>query len=302
MSVDLEAVVALNDDIDPATADRGDTVDPSLTADDTAAVVEDPKPEETPAVEDEPKPKAKDEDVRIPKTRFDEAVRKERDRTAAAEARARDLEAQLATQRIAEDEGAARTRLREMIKTRNNLLADGELDKASEMDENILDFQTLVAERQAEIKAGYAKEAAKAEIRYDAVVAKLEIDFPQINPDSDLYDETAVNEIKDIMDGFVATKKYAPAQALQKATALVLGAAKKANETAKDVGVRRKEEAVARNLAAAKKQPASTNGVGVDSDKLGGALTADQVMKMTQDEFAKLPESVLSKMRGDALA
>ena len=39
--------------------------------------------------------------------------------------------------------------------------------------------------------------------------------------------------------------------------------------------------------------------VGMDSDKAGGALTAKDVMKLSQEDFSKLPDDVLARMRGD---
>jgi hypothetical protein len=64
-------------------------------------------------------------------------------------------------------------------------------------------------------------------------------------------------------------------------------------------GLRRKEEAVKKALEAKNKQPASTNAMGVDHDKTGGPLDSSAVMKMSYDEFVKLPESKLSELRGD---
>jgi hypothetical protein len=65
--------------------------------------------------------------------------------------------------------------------------------------------------------------------------------------------------------------------------------------------MRRKAEATERNLAAAKQQPASTKDVGLDHDKKGGGLDAKTVIKLPYDEFSKLGEDVLAKLRGDAL-
>ena len=41
--------------------------------------------------------------------------------------------------------------------------------------------------------------------------------------------------------------------------------------------------------------------IGLDSDKMG-TLDAKQVMKMSQEEFAKLDEKALAKLRGDEVA
>ena len=42
--------------------------------------------------------------------------------------------------------------------------------------------------------------------------------------------------------------------------------------------------------------------MGQDSDKLGGgAVTAKDAMKMSDEDFAKLDEKTLARMRGDEL-
>ena len=67
----------------------------------------------------------------------------------------------------------------------------------------------------------------------------------------------------------------------------------------KDVAAERKKEAVKKTLDAVGKTPPSTTKVGMDSDKAGGALTAKDVMKLSQEDFSKLPDDVLARMRGD---
>jgi hypothetical protein len=61
--------------------------------------------------------------------------------------------------------------------------------------------------------------------------------------------------------------------------------------------------AAARKKAAdtAGKQPPSTAKIGQDSDKSGGGINARDVMKMSQDDFSKLDEATLAKLRGDEL-
>ena len=69
----------------------------------------------------------------------------------------------------------------------------------------------------------------------------------------------------------------------------------------KDVAAERKKDAVKKTLDAVGKTPPSTTKVGMDSDKAGGSLTAKDVMKLSQDDFKKLPDDVLARMRGDEL-
>jgi len=63
----------------------------------------------------------------------------------------------------------------------------------------------------------------------------------------------------------------------------------------------REKEATAKKLAAANQQPPDLSDTGVASDKLGGGLDASSVMQMTQEEFAKLPERELARLRGDTM-
>jgi hypothetical protein len=70
-------------------------------------------------------------------------------------------------------------------------------------------------------------------------------------------------------------------------------------DLAKATAEERRKAAVAKNLEVAGKQPPSTKDVGLDSDKMGGGLNARDVIKMPQEQFNKLDEAQLAKMRGD---
>lgn len=239
----------------------------------------------------------------IPKDRFDEAVRKERSEKEALAARLKEFEEKEAQRTVAADFEEANKQVKELIKQHTSLLADGELDKASDLMEKILEMKENIAERKAEAKAMTAKNQAKEEVRYDALVAKLEADYPQINPDAEEFDKGSVRKVQAYMQGLMQTERLSPSQALKEAVETILGSVKKADITtqqkAEDLGMRRKEEAVKKAIEAKTKQPASTKDIGVDHDKQGGALDASAVMKMSWDEFVKLPDSKLSEMRGD---
>jgi hypothetical protein len=64
-------------------------------------------------------------------------------------------------------------------------------------------------------------------------------------------------------------------------------------------GQDRKSAAVAKNLDAAARQPASTKPVGADSDKHGQTKDIPEASQMTFAEFSALPDATKSKMRGD---
>lgn len=290
--------------------DRGDNFvpEPESAAPEPTAEVEEVVA--APEVAPEPtkaEPEKKGDENLIPRDRFNEAVLKERTKTEAAANRVRELEGQLVVQNVSQDVVEAQKQIKELIKTRNQQLADGKLDEASTTDEKIFELQDAVADRKAEHKATLAKEAAKEEMRYDNAVSKLETDYPALDPESDDYSQSDVDEVRALMRGYQVELGLSPSQAITRAAKRVFGTPAKAaaiikeDETAKKAGASRKTEAVDRNLDAAKKQPASTKEVGLDHDKRGGGLDAKTVMKMNYKEFSELDEAQLSKMRGDSL-
>jgi hypothetical protein len=243
---------------------------------------------------------ARDEKGRfIPKDRFDEAVRKERSEKEEYARRLKEYEDKEAQRNVSVDLAEANKQVKELIKQHTSLLADGELDKASDLMEQILEIKEEITERKAAARAEQTKTAAKEEVRYDALVAKLESDFPQINPDAEEFDKGAVRRVQAYMSGLMQTERMSATQALKEAVETILGKPAVDSKKADDTGVRRKEAAVAKAMDAQKKQPASTKEVGIDSDKVGGALDASAVMKMSYDEFVKLPDTKLAEMRGD---
>ena len=296
----------MSDDIDLQTADRGDDFSPTTPA----AAAPEPVKEEPVVEEEQVEAKAEEEERPrdekgkfIPKERFDEAVRKERAEKEAVAARLKEYEEREAQRNVAADFAEANKAVKEMIKQHTSLLADGELDKASDLMEKILELKEEISERKAAARADQAKTQAKEEVRYDALVAKLEADYPQINPDAEEFDRASVRKVQAYMTGLMQSERISPTAALKEAVDTILGATKKPDTTAEkkaeDLGVRRKEQAVAKAMDAKTKQPASTKDVGIDSDKIGGALDASAVMKMSWDEFVKLPDSKLAEMRGD---
>lgn len=276
-----------------------------LEAQDDVSLTDEGKTEDVKAeAKDEDEDKPRDDKGRyIPKDRFDEAVRKERSEKEALQARLRELEDKEAQRNVAADFAEAQKQIKDMIKQHTSLLADGELDKASDLMEKILEMQSEMADRRADAKATAAKDRAKEEVRYDALVAKIEADYPQINPDAEEFDRATVRKVQAYMTGLMQTERMSPSQALKESVETILGAVKKtdtsAEKKAEDLGMRRKEDAVKKALDAKAKQPASTKEVGIDSDKVGGALDASAIMKMSWDEFVKLPDAKLAEMRGD---
>jgi hypothetical protein len=307
--------------------DRGDTLDagaPALeVADDLVDPLKDEKEAETSEKEAETGEKeaetaetaetGKKKDTRIPLARHKEMLdkaRAEREALAAENAR---LKAEKNGAVVAADLDKVEARLITMETEYSKLLADGEIDKATAKMTEIRRLERTIGEQKADMRAQEAEARAVERVRYDTVVERIEAAYPAMNPDHEDFDTTAVAEVLDVKSAFEA-KGATPSAALQRAVKYVLGAETGREKTATEVTPRvdkdaavataaeqRKAEALKRNIAAAKATPAATTKVGVNSDEKGGSLTGETAMKMSQDEFAKLDEKALAKLRGDEL-
>lgn len=307
------------------TIDRGDdfvstedaeTSKDEPTAEDKAAVgvteddqlaKEEPKADAEPKSGEEPKKK----DTRIPLARHEELLAKERERRQALET---ELSNARQGQRIAAN-NAEITRSEEKLlgleEEHAQLMTDGEVKKAAAKMTEIRRLERSIIESRAELNTQAAEARAYERVRYDMVCDRIEEAYPVLDEKHQDFDAEKSNEVLELMQGYVATGKYNRADALQKAVKVLMPAATSRQEKAVSTDVRvdpaevtrASRETAARNKAAdaAGKQPPSLSKVGVDSDKMGGKLDAKAVIKMSQDQFAKLDDETLAKMRGDEL-
>jgi hypothetical protein len=263
--------------------------------------------------DDEPAVAAKDgdsgeKDNRIPKSRFDEAVKRERDRAAAAERELKKLQDRAAQQEQAANFEESEKKVKELLKQHSSLLADGDLDKASEVMADVLQLRDDMNNARAAALAENTRNSTRNEIRYDATVERLEQEYPEINPDSEDFDEGAVRRVQLMVAGIMQSEGKSPADALLEATDILLKPLKEAKASslrdkpsaeAAEAGLRRTQQQIDKNIQTAAKQPPPTKDVGSDHDSAGGGLTATSVTQMSWEEFTKLPDSELAKMRGD---
>lgn len=260
----------------------------------------------------EKKPPKKD--TRIPLARHEELLAKERERRETLE---RELANTRQGQQIAvtnEKIAEAEEKLIKLEGDYTKLLADGEVEKAAKMMGDIRKAERAINETKSTLMVQAAEARAYERVRYDTVVERLEEAYPALNPDHADYDAAQTTEVVELRDAYVATGKYGRAEAIQKAAKTLMGAATSRQATAVTADVRVDKEDLAKATAqersaaartkaaaAAGAQPPSLTKVGLDSDKMGGVLDAKAVIKMSQDEFSKLDDKVLAKMRGDEL-
>lgn len=257
--------------------------------------------------------KGKKKDTRIPLSRHEEILKKERERREAAEAelaKSRKQEVAVQSDKFLQE---SETKLQTLEEQYNSAIVDGKTAEASKLMRDIRALERQIGDHKVEIRAEAAREAAVEAVRYDAIVDRIEAAYPQMTPGTTEYDKDKVAEVLELKEAY-ELKGYKPSAALQKAVKYVLGAETKKQETATEVTPRADDDEVAKKLKqeraaeatkkavdAAQKTPPSTAKAGVDSDKLGGTLDAKAIMKMNQDEFAKLDEATLARMRGDTV-
>jgi hypothetical protein len=267
------------------------------------------------SADSETKTKTKTKDSRIPLSRHQEILAREREQRAAAEERLAQYEKGQQVATINEDLSKLEDSVLAMEKEYTKLLADGEIDKATEKMTAIRRAERQITETKAEYRSQVAIAQATEQARYDTALERIESNFPVLNPDDDAFDKAVLGEVVEWKLFYEKQRNLTPTKALQAAVKKVVGAETKAQEratevapkvdaaaVAKDVAKERKAAAAGKTADAVNKTPASTNKVGLDSDKAGGALSTKDVMKMSQDEFKNLPDDVLARMRGDTFA
>lgn len=318
MALEQDADAVARGDVIPQAEDASTEADVKASADPADNGVETPSSapgsdpqggEATPEVEAKADDGGTEEvEHRVPKARFDQAVNKERERAAA-------LEAELSRYRTREQQQAqaanfeeSQAKVKEMLKQHSSLLADGDLDKASEVMENVLQLRDDMSQARAQAMADNARNSARNEVKYDATVERLEATYPEINPDSPDFDETAVKRVQAMVSGIMQTQGKDAASALLEATDILLKPAKEAqtlrdkpSEEAAEAGLRRTQAQIDKNIKTAAQQPPATKDLGKDHDATGGALNAAAVAQMSWEEFMAVPDAELSKMRGDLI-
>lgn len=323
MNVDLAPGPDL-DTIDISKMDKGDTLeaieealkpqdDPEVQklADEVNSEAEEPA--EEPAEEEQPRNEKgqfeKKSEAKIPKSRFDEAVGKEREAREAAERRAAALEQQMqqaqAQRQMSADVEAMETKVAEMEKQYNQLLLDGEADKASDVMRQIRHMERAIATAEVENRTSQRTAQILESERMELAIAQLEAAHPILNPESESFDESLVNFVLAEQRRLMQTEGLAPSKAIAKAaTTIVERYGPKAAPVEEQKGLSkaaedRKAEAVKRNIEVSKAQPASMKETGMDTDKAGLTSSLPDVSKMTKDEYDALPDSMKAKLRGD---
>lgn len=260
--------------------------------------------------------KSKGKDTRIPLARHEATLAKVREERDAIAARLAAVEQGKAVTVINDDIKKGEEKLGVLEGEYNELIANGDAAKATAKMKEIRELDRQINTQRTDLATSAAETRAVERVRFDSTVTAMEAAYPTVQPDHPDYDQAKVDEVLDLMNRFkLADPTLSPSAALRDAVKYALGEptkATKAADTPADaaddkaakaaaVEAQRKADAIKRGLEAAKAQPASTVGVGTNSDD-AGKLTPERVTGMSQKEFNKLDEKDLAVLRGDVIA
>ena len=186
-----------------------------------------------------------------------------------------------------------------------DLILDGRKDEARKVRRQVEELRDELSEYQTNTKSEAARRAAIDEMSYNAQLAGYEAKYPALNPEHEDFDEDKTDEVATLLNAFVKAGQKR-ADALAKAVKYVLGTPPAAgkggdDDKAKELADQRAAEARKKAAEANKRQPPDGKNVGLDSDKTGGGKGDIDIMRLSQDKFAKLDEDTLSKLRGDEI-
>lgn len=337
MSFDLDSLAPGIDldAVDIASMDKGDTLE-ALEEALAEPATEEVAKEEAPAAEEASKeePSAEEEaseepprndkgqfekkEAKIPKSRFDEQVGKERAAREAAERRAEALEKQLSEQATNTQQSADIQALEDqataLYAKADEVLLDGDAKAAAELRNQARKIDKHVSAIEADTRSRVTSSNVLEADRLESAIARLEADHPVLNPKSEMFDKSLVTYVLAEQQLLVKTEGYSPSAAMALAAQNVLGRfnpaaseagdGEEADEKAKGLSKaaeERKTAQVRKNLAAAKAQPSNMKDVGLDSDKAGQNTGLPDVTKLSQEEFNALPEKTRARLRGDEL-
>ncbi len=254
------------------------------------------------AGDDEGKGKGKKEGIMIPKARFDEAQKKAKAKADKLQERLDALETGKAQEKTDDDLGTLNTEIEDLEDKWEAELLEGELIKAKGFRKQLNAKRKELFTLQSAQQSQQTGNAAVEQIRFDHQLAAMEAKYPQLNPDHEDVDPVLIEEVNDLMSVYTSAG-HTHTSALQKAVHYVIrDDDAKPSKDQKTERSRRGHKARKAVNKASKKSPPNINKAGRDSDKGGKGDGLPDVTKMTPEQFAKLSDKELAKMRGDVLS
>lgn len=258
------------------------------------------------AKDDKDKPKSP---KRIPLERHEQILAKERERRQELEQQLQQFQNGREVAAVNADLTKLENNVVELEKKYHAALGDGDVDEAAKLMRQIRTLDGQIADAKADMRAAVAEARAVERVRYSTALERIEEAYPQLNQDHEDFDKDLAQDVIDLKATYEG-RGLTPTAALQKAVKRLLDVESRTQEKAvtvaprvdaEQVAAQRKKEAAKKTADAVGKQPPALTKAGLNSDALGGGLNAKDVIRLSQDEFAKLPDTALAKLRGDEL-
>lgn len=242
----------------------------------------------------------------IPLDRHEKVLERERTAREAAERRAQELEKQIKQVDKTEIAKELDKQIEDLEDKLESARLDGDKEKAKEYARELRLLERKVVTMETDRVGAETVDQARESIRMDMVIEKLEIDYPALNAAAEEYDQDLVDLVLAAQGDLIRRERMAPSHALEAAVKKVMSkvTAPKQSDDAAGLNAARAEDdrakaQIAKNVDTAKRQPANTKEIGLDSDAAGQKGTTVDVSLMTPDEFDALPEATKAKLRGD---
>lgn len=288
------------------TIDRGDTVTPDI--DDTNDKLE---PESLgQSLEDEiaakaAEPERDDKGRFIPKSRFDEAVQRERDKAETAQRQVAELQKQIQSVNRAADTSQLEAQLVELRKQDRRAMMDGDEEKSVVLAAQIDRINRQIIIQESQSMSSQASEEAREGIRVEMAIEKLEDAYPALKEGTAEFDQGLVDLVLAAQSQLINRDRMAPSQALIKATNDIMMRFqparavddKPAGGLGSAKGADRAQAAKAKNVVAAQRTPPDTRDIGLDSDKAG--MRDGTGVPHSVEDLKAIPLATLKRMRGD---
>lgn len=226
----------------------------------------------------------------IPRHRYDSAAQRAKE----AEAKLAAYEAEVNKTKAKDPVDDYEAQLAELDLKQAKLLADGEYEAAAKIAQQTRAIDRKRMEEEFENRSTHSSNATIEQIRLDQAIDTITTTYSVLNPESEDYDQSAVDEVLSLQRAFVSSGKN-PTQALHDAVhyARIEGTPAPAAE-------KKRKTDVGKNLDTQKRTPPDTGKAGADSDTSGMKDKIPDINSLSEEEFDALPEATLRRMRGDA--
>ena len=220
----------------------------------------------------------------IPKSRFDEVLAKQK-------ALQKKLDEATAP-KVEDVKEAPNFNFEEKEVEYQNAVLDGETEKAASLRSEIRQAEKQQMMFEVQAKMGETMTQSTEMQALQAKAQEIQAAFPILDENSASYDEQKASEVIELRDSYMI-QGYEGAQALQKATDLLMGKPEPVQNTVQKKVIEKKKVAnTKKKLEAAESQPPSMKGQSKTDKKV-------DLNVLSTEEFEALPEETLKRMRGD---